>query len=349
MKNKIIAYKAVFGISMLITLMLELPFVPFMDNDYMQHVDILGITENVPVWTSLWVNSTSWLIYVFMLFVLFSKIQRIKMKYLKVAIISIFGVVIVMLMMATLVSLLHTYTNLFPSNESSSFAPNLVIILAYFFVAILVFTTSQVITLVEKRQQMALQYEILKAENIYTKYEALKNQVDPHFLFNSMSVLDSLIDYDIDKSHKFIQRFSASYRYILQNKDTVTLHGELQFIDDYFELMQFRYGDNLKLIKEIDEKYENYNIISLGLQILVENAIKHNVISDKNPLTIFISTTLNNEVLITNNLQLRNENSSGEGIGLLNLADRYRLKWGKEITIKIDNNQFCVTIPIIKP
>lgn len=169
--------------------------------------------------------------------------------------------------------------------------------------AVIVIFISQILYLTQKKQQTELEYEAVKAENARSRFETLKNQLDPHFLFNTLSILDSLVDEDTQKTHEFIQKLSSSYRYILQSKEIVSLKEELNFIDGFFSLMQVRFDENLIIKKDIDSKFIHYHIVPLGLQTLVENAITHNIISKQNPLIITISTTDNGELTVSNNYQ----------------------------------------------
>lgn len=221
------------------------------------------------------------------------------------------------------------------------------IILMNMSLALTAISVSYIIYLSEKRQHLALQYESLKVENMQIRYQALKNQVDPHFLFNTMSILDSLVDEDKQRTHEYIQRFSSVYRYILQTRETVTLDEELRFVDDYFGLLQVRYGEYLKLKTEINFALKNYSVVPLCLQILIENAVKHNIISRQYPLCITIETTHDRELMVSNNYQPKPMPSAGTGIGLANLSERYILKWQKAITIEQTKDIFRVTLPLV--
>lgn len=199
-----------------------------------------------------------------------------------------------------------------------------------------------------KQQQTALENKTLLSENMQTRYEALKNQVDPHFLFNSLNTLHSLIKIDADKAQEYVQQLSYVFRHTLQNQEVISLEEELKYTQAYCHLMQIRYGNSLQLEYKIDEHYYDYRIIPLSLQILVENAIKHNVVSNKQPLTITFATHSNDTISISNPIQLKKELEEGEGIGLTNLAERYRLMWQREISVQQDNDIFKVVIPIMK-
>lgn len=217
-----------------------------------------------------------------------------------------------------------------------------------YFISVIVMLSSQLIYLSKKQQQMALENETLLAENMKTRFMALKNQMDPHFLFNSLNTLNSLIKIDTDKAQEYVQQLSYVFRYTLQNKDLITLEEELKFTRAYCTLMQIRYGESLQFVERIDEKYNTYFIIPLSLQTLVENAIKHNVVSKKQPLVITIATTEDITISVSNPVQPKKEAEGGEGIGLANLSERYRLAWGKEITVNQKNDIFEVIIPLQK-
>ncbi|MDR1814427.1 MAG: histidine kinase [Tannerella sp.] len=216
------------------------------------------------------------------------------------------------------------------------------------------FTLSVVVTLssllmyiASKQQVMAVENERLQAEYMKTRFIALKNQVDPHFLFNSLNTLASLIRTDASKATQYLEQLSLVFRYTLQNKEIITLKEELAFTLAYSNLMQIRYGDNLKVIDNVDEKYYDYSIIPISLQTLVENAIKHNVVSNRLPLTISITTDENAHIRVSNPIQPKKEPESGDNIGLSNLAERYRLLWDRTITITNTGTVFEVELPLI--
>jgi len=212
------------------------------------------------------------------------------------------------------------------------------------FLAIFILLTSQLLYLSNKQQQTALENRTLIAENMRTRYEALKNQVDPHFLFNSLNTLNALIKIDADKAQQYVQQLSNVFRYTLQNKEIISLEEELKFTQAYCHLMQIRYGDCLRFEYNIDSRFNNYSIIPLSLQILVENAIKHNVVSAKQPLTVSFVSNDRGTICVSNPIQLKKELESGEGIGLVNLSERYRLMWQQEIVIAQNDGVFSVEI-----
>jgi LytS/YehU family sensor histidine kinase len=213
---------------------------------------------------------------------------------------------------------------------------------------LIVVISSYFIYLSKHKRQMEMKYERLKAESIQTKYEVLKNQVDPHFLFNSLNTLNSLIDVSSEKSKDYIRKLSQVFRHALQNKEIITLKEELDFTQSYCSLMQIRFEEALIFIFEIKSEALNRSIVPLSLQVLIENAVKHNIINRKQPLTVTISISEDgNNIIISNPIQRTKIAEEGEGIGLANLSERYRLKWHKNIIIRELNNEFSVTIPLI--
>jgi sensor histidine kinase YesM len=214
-------------------------------------------------------------------------------------------------------------------------------------VYIIVLLSTSLLYSIDQGQKTLLENERLIADNIRIRYEALKNQVDPHFLFNSLNTLDGLIGMNDDKAHEYVAHLSTVFRYAIGNKEIMHLDEELDFTDSYAHLMNIRYGDNFQIRYIISEKYRNWFIMPISLQLLVENAIKHNIISTKHPLFITIETTPNDTIRVMNAIQLKNEIEPGEGIGLANLTERYQLLFQKEIVIT-QTDVFCVEIPLIK-
>ncbi len=217
----------------------------------------------------------------------------------------------------------------------------------YFLMAVVIMSCYLMRALYRQRM-IAVENEELKTENIRTHYEALKSQLDPHFLFNSMNTLQSLIEIDAEKATDYVQQLSSVLRYTLQNKEVVALADEMNCVEAYCSMMQIRYGDNLEFDFQIDKKYNKAKVLPLSVQGLVENAIKHNVISAKQPLVIQIVTTENGQLEISNAIQPKIKEEEDSGIGLANLADRYRLQWNKEVEIRDDGKYFRVTIPLIE-
>ncbi|TAL74320.1 MAG: hypothetical protein EPN88_03920 [Bacteroidetes bacterium] len=188
----------------------------------------------------------------------------------------------------------------------------------------------------------------LREEKLIFQNETLKNQVNPHFLFNSLNTLSSLIITHPDVAERFIIRLSSIYRYILENsqKDRVSLQNELAFISEYHDLHKVR--DEEKILLNINApNAEKYNILPVSLQILVENAIKHNMATRERPLDLSIYIEEDN-VVVKNNLQKMADKLKSTKIGLKNLAERVRLITGRDLIIEETNNYFIVKVPLIK-
>jgi sensor histidine kinase YesM len=199
----------------------------------------------------------------------------------------------------------------------------------------------------DMHQKSMMENQKLSMRGLQDRYNALKNQVDPHFLFNSLNTLNGLIGYDDEKAHEYISQLSSIFRYTMQHKQVQQMREELDFAKSYIYLMKMRYHESLQITYRLDEKYLDYYILPFALQSLIENAVKHNVISNKYPLSVTIETTADETVCITNSLRAK-ENGNGSGIGLSNLDERYRLIFDKKIKISRDTHCFRVEIPLIR-
>lgn len=190
--------------------------------------------------------------------------------------------------------------------------------------------------------------ESLQKENLESQFEALKSQISPHFLFNSLNVLSTLIHKNVALADEFINRLSMVYRYLLDSRDkeVVELAIELEFIRAYLFLLKTRFGDNLKVDINLPEN-RGFIIPPMSLQLLIENAIKHNEISEKRPLKISINTDTKEYLVVTNNLQPRKDNQSSTHIGLGNIRQRYAYLTGKPVVIAKEHNCFVAKIPLL--
>jgi LytS/YehU family sensor histidine kinase len=192
--------------------------------------------------------------------------------------------------------------------------------------------------------------EELKRENLLAKYEALKNQVNPHFLFNSLNTLSGLVEQKPELATDFIKKLSDIYRYVLEQneKELVSINDELKFVEDYIFLSQMRFGKGL-IFKSCLIKNQNFQVAPLGIQMVVENAIKHNIISDDMPLKIEMESE-NGFIVVKNNLQKKKTIISGkEPLGLENLKKRYVYLSGVAVEVIESNGKFIVKLPIIEP
>ncbi len=216
-------------------------------------------------------------------------------------------------------------------------------------VLIISFLFTALIYLINQNQSKVTENQSLVIENLQNRYNALKNQTDPHFLFNSLNTLNGLIGYDNERAHEYVEQLSAVFRYTMQDRTILKVADEIQFVESYIYLMKIRYNDGLHVHIKHDGLYTDNYIIPFGLQILVENAIKHNVISRKEPLCIVIEATENNTLRVENNIQPKQGEKNVSGLGLANLNERYRLMFGREIEIHADDRTFSVEIPLIDP
>ncbi|MCU7496151.1 MAG: histidine kinase [Ignavibacteria bacterium] len=193
--------------------------------------------------------------------------------------------------------------------------------------------------------------ERLRRENISAQLLALQAQVNPHFLFNSLSSLVSLIEADKEQAVEFVQELASVYRYLLQQKGEtlVKVCDEMEFIRSYIYLHKVRCGENLRTEINIDKKYSSYLIPPQTLQILAENAIKHNIVSSSKPLTLKFYTGENMQLYVENNLQKKISTQKHTGLGLKNISERYGLLGRMNIKIEDTNGIYRVSIPMIKP
>lgn len=203
--------------------------------------------------------------------------------------------------------------------------------------------------LLNRWKRTIVEAERLKKQQIQSQLEALKNQISPHFLFNSLNSLASLVHEDAKTADKFIQELAKVYRYVLdqQHKELVPLKSELEFVDSYLFLHSIRFGENLHTDIKVDSRAEDVMVIPLALQMLIENAVKHNVISEDKPLTIRIYRN-ESHLTIENNIQRKRSTEPGAGVGHDNIVERYKFFTDDEVLIEETSDIFRVSIPIIK-
>ncbi|PHQ61630.1 MAG: hypothetical protein COC08_04045 [Maribacter sp.] len=205
---------------------------------------------------------------------------------------------------------------------------------------------SFVLKLQLKSKNNAIVKERLKQEKVKSELVAIKNQVNPHFLFNSLNTLNSVIRNNPESATDFVDKLSFMYRYILQSseKGLVTLAEELTFLNSYTYLINIRYANRFKLIYNINVDINAIKIPVLSLQLLVENAVKHNEISESNPLIVRIYKD-GNYISVENEIKPRTNLEESTGNGLLNLSKRYKILKGGDIKI-YKNTNFIVKLPI---
>nr|WP_295863501.1 histidine kinase [uncultured Chitinophaga sp.] len=214
---------------------------------------------------------------------------------------------------------------------------------------LLILTFNGIIYYYSAWKEYQVQAERLKRENIQARYDALRNQIDPHFFFNSLSVLTNLVYKSPDLSADYITQLAKTYRYILDKKfeNLVTIQTELDFLESYLFLMRIRHQQSIQFQIDIDEKIRSKGMIPpVSLQLLIENAIKHNRFSSADPLVI----TVNSEdscLVVSNRIRRKASTEISSGIGLENIQKRYALISEQGIEVLQADDMFIVKIPII--
>ncbi|OIQ27313.1 MAG: hypothetical protein BM564_12505 [Bacteroidetes bacterium MedPE-SWsnd-G2] len=216
----------------------------------------------------------------------------------------------------------------------------------YLTVTVLLFFISKALRYRMLRNETLKEAAQLKEENLQNELSALKNQINPHFLFNSLNTLSSLTRGNKEAT-AFIGKLSFMYRYILlsSDRDLVTLDEELKFLKSYIFLMKTRFSDKFNVVFDLGSNYENFEVPILSLQLLVENAVKHNEISVSNPLEVSIKIE-NNNLIVSNKIRIRNSMVDSTNLGLANLDKRYFLLKKKHIKISNNTEIFEVTLPL---
>lgn len=190
--------------------------------------------------------------------------------------------------------------------------------------------------------------ERLKRESLQAQLNALKTQVNPHFLFNNLNTLSAVIPDNPGQAIDFVQQLSKVYRHILEVRDeqSILLEEELEVLKAYAFLLKTRFGDNLDISIRVATEKLQQKIVPLSLQILMENAIKHNIVSSAKPLRIDVFTG-NGKLIVSNNLQKKNQPVESTGIGLDNIRNRYRLLGDSQVEVEEGPMSFTVSIPLI--
>lgn len=204
----------------------------------------------------------------------------------------------------------------------------------------------QVFKTIRDREALKIQNLSLQAENLKSQLETMKQQVNPHFLFNSLNTLMDFIEDDQEKAVEFVRSFSNLYRVVLQSsrRDFVLLGDELKFLEDYWNLLRMRFNGAIELHNYSELSETGYLIPPLSLQLLVENAVKHNLATHEKPLVIEI-LGLESAIIVQNTLLPKAYKEKGEGVGLMNLQKRFTLLH-QPIHYGVEGNKFKVTLPL---
>lgn len=219
------------------------------------------------------------------------------------------------------------------------------------FAALFVTNVYEIFYLKEQQYDILKRAEQLDIAKTHAELVALKNQIDPHFLFNSLNTLSYLISSDPVSARLYNDTLAKVYRYILINreKNLVSAGEEIEFLSNFFHLLKIRFDDAVNMVIEIKSLFaEDLFIPPISLQILLENAIKHNELSSTNPLTIYV-TVSSNYVIIKNKIIQKTYKPPSIGTGLNNLDNRYKLLTGKNIIVYKSNEHFTVKLPLLNP
>ncbi|KAA6348259.1 Sensor histidine kinase YehU [termite gut metagenome] len=211
--------------------------------------------------------------------------------------------------------------------------------------------TGHVFALYSEKRKQELEIEKLKTENLQSRCEALTNQINPHFFFNSLNGLAALVRTDKKtQTLRYIHELSGVFRYILQSnkKGIVHLSDELRFLDSFRYLQEMRYADNFTFDIRVPEEKRNMLIPVLSLLPLIENIVKHNMIDSENAMEVSITMNAHDELVITNPIHKKIEQPDPNGIGLKNLSDRFEFLLNKKIRSENKENLFIVYLPLIR-
>jgi sensor histidine kinase YesM len=194
-----------------------------------------------------------------------------------------------------------------------------------------------------------LEAEQLKKAQLQTQFDSLKEQVSPHFLFNSLNSLSSLIATDPVRAEEFVEEMSRVYRYLLRSNEEhlTTLKKEIAFIESYIVLLQTRFGSGFQPVITIPEEVKEYLLPPMTLQLLIENAVKHNIVDPDMPLTVELYVQ-GEKLIVSNNLQKKNKTVISNKVGLNNIISKYRLLNSPEVEIRETPDAFTVVLPLIK-
>lgn len=288
----------------------------------------------------------SWYLYILVMHWLRVKFPHIRQTGLRLTILAVAHIGLVSM----------THIGLFHSYDATRFLgyrlqKEQLVIALYSGVALTMIATTmwEAIYTIKQWKDSLTEKERMQQLTIQQEFETLKSQVNPHFLFNCFNTLSSLISEDRKQAEIFLNELSKVYRYLLRNNEDglSTVQTEIKFIESYYRLLKTRHGEAVQLSIEVDKKYDHYLLPSLSLQMLVENAVKHNVLSKNKPLLIDIFTTAGNKLVVSNNLQLRTVKGPSNKIGLDNIKAKYELLNYADFQVLQDKKSFSVVLPMI--
>jgi len=281
----------------------------------------------------------------FIIFLLNKSLPWNKMTVKRV-IFQVFFTILLAVIISVLVTSIVHWINTYRENFYQVLITNALI---FSVVNIIFMITLEASIFFKENKESKLKAQDLEKELSQVKFEVLKNQINPHFMFNSLNVLSGLVENDPEKAQQFIDEFSLIYRYVLETieKPVVSLNKELKFIRSYIFLQQIRYGENLEVNISVPAEYLQYLLPPLSLQIVLENAIKHNAISSSKPLRIELFYD-QSYVWVRNNIQARISSAFSSGLGQKNLCKRYALITEMQPEFIVETHHYLVKLPMIK-
>lgn len=307
------------------------------------------IEHNIPLEWEQWLSSIVYFVFtIFVIYctVIFNISLRTFFSFAR------FGRLNVVLVFVTNIVLLFGFSGIYTLLDQALFegpTPVYYMVLKFVFSFLIAVLIAHVLVLINKIRTAEIDKARLTKEKAKAELASLKEQISPHFLFNTLSSLSSVIrSEDQKKSLEFVDKMSQVYRYILEShkNDLVPLRDELTFLEAYAFLLRKRFGEKLNLIIKISEDLMNTRIPPMALQLLVENAIQHNAITETNPLQVEV-TCRENKICVSNNLNPKAALESF-GIGLVNLKKRYQLIAAQDIVIVQSSDTFMVKLPVIQ-
>jgi len=289
-------------------------------------------------------------VVVFLIFALNYYILRPFDRHRKLKIQTVILSVVLSFLLVFVLMLIINWIKNFGAPEINARGHHDELLIRNFFSSGIVLASIYIMRLIYQKQTYELENEKLRIESLQSQFESLKKQVSPHFLFNSLTALKTLILESPNLAGQYVDHLSQVLRYTLQSSDkqVVTLREEMEFTESYLFLIKMRYDTNLVVKTEIDQRLMSMMIPPLTIQILLENAVKHNEISKRNPLTIVIQTIENEFLVVSNRIQEKLTPEQGTGIGLINLSKQFQLLGEREIQIIQNNTEFRVEVPLIK-
>ena len=294
-------------------------------------------------WHSLIFTSTLWFIIRFVMIAIRKKYYGFKHTARR-AILQVIALLIVGFVVKIILGFI--FTNFFDINLHYS---PLEAFISIYFTSLFVLANYEGLYLYYQNKQNILAREQLKREQIHSELQGLRSQVNPHFLFNSMNTLLHIIEEDQALASSFLKKLSRVYRYILEKRDDhlIPLKEELAFIESYIFLQKERFKHNLEVELEVDDYYLDKLIVPLSLQMVFENAIKHNIISSKKPLKIEVYIDPLQYLVIKNNLQLKKQTMPSTGVGLQNIKSRFEFFSSQKVIVEQNLTHFIVRLPLL--